>query len=114
MAIDKFVNRHIGPRDKDISEMLAVIGVSSLEELIDQTVPSNIRLGNRLICPMFDRARILSQDPSSCSKNKVFNTYIGMGWYDTITPAVICAIFLRTLHGTPLIRLIRQRFHREG
>lgn len=44
MAIDKFVSRHIGPREDDIKEMLKVIGVQSLDELIDQTVPANIRL----------------------------------------------------------------------
>src|SRR5665647_1130019 len=90
MAIDKFVTRHIGPREKDIQEMLAVIGVASLDELIDQTVPSNIRLEKPLNLPngLTEREyyrRILHL----ASKNKVFNTYIGMGWYDTITPAVI-------------------------
>ncbi len=90
MAIDKFVNRHIGPRGKEISEMLEVIGVSSLDELIDQTVPSNIRLEKALNLPngLTEREyyrRILNL----AAKNKVFNTYIGMGWYDTITPAVI-------------------------
>ena len=44
MAIDKFVSRHIGPRENDIQEMLEVIGVKSLDELIDQTIPANIRL----------------------------------------------------------------------
>ena len=90
MAIDKFVTRHIGPREKDIEDMLAIIGVSSLDELIDQTVPTNIRLEKPLSLPngLTEREyyrRILHL----ASKNKVFNTYIGMGWYDTITPAVI-------------------------
>ena len=90
MANDKFVTRHIGPREKDIRAMLDVIGVSSLEELINQTVPSNIRLEKPLNLPngLTEREyyrRILHL----ASKNKVFNTYIGMGWYDTITPAVI-------------------------
>jgi len=90
MAIDKFVTRHIGPREKDIQEMLATLGVSSLDELIDQTVPANIRLEKPLNLPngLTEREyyrRILHL----ASRNKVFNTYIGMGWYDTITPAVI-------------------------
>jgi glycine dehydrogenase len=90
MATDKFVNRHIGPRGKEISEMLEVIGVTSLDELIDQTVPANIRLEKPLNLPngLSEREyyrRILNL----AAKNKVFNTYIGMGWYDTITPAVI-------------------------
>lgn len=90
MAIDKFVSRHIGPRENDIKEMLKVIGVKSLDELIDQTVPANIRLEKPLNLPngltereYFRRILKIAQ------KNKVFNTYIGMGWYDTITPAVI-------------------------
>jgi glycine dehydrogenase len=90
MAIDKFVSRHIGPREDDIKEMLKVIGVASLDELIDQTVPANIRLEKPLNLPdgltereYFRKILKLAQ------KNKVFNTYIGMGWYDTITPAVI-------------------------
>jgi glycine dehydrogenase len=90
MAIDKFVSRHIGPREDDIQEMLKVIGVQSLDELIDQTVPANIRLEKPLNLPdgltereYFRKILKLAQ------KNKVFNTYIGMGWYDTITPAVI-------------------------
>ncbi len=90
MAIDEFVNRHIGPRAKEIKDMLEVIGVSSVDELIDQTVPANIRLEKGLNLPngLTEREyyrRILHL----ASKNKVFNTYIGMGWYDTITPAVI-------------------------
>jgi glycine dehydrogenase len=67
-----------------------VIGVQSLDELIDQTVPANIRLEKPLNLPdgltereYFRKILKLAQ------KNKVFNTYIGMGWYDTITPAVI-------------------------
>ncbi len=90
MATDKFVNRHIGPREKEIREMLDVIGVRSLDELIDQTIPSNIRserplnLANGLTEREYYR-KILKL----AKKNKVFNTYIGMGWYDTITPAVI-------------------------
>jgi glycine dehydrogenase len=90
MAIDKFVNRHIGPSKDDIAEMLDIIGVESIDQLIEQTVPSNIRVKDPLNLPngLTEREyyrRILN----IASKNKVFNTYIGMGWYDTITPAVI-------------------------
>ena len=90
MAIDKFVGRHIGPRVEDIQEMLKVIGVQSLDELIDQTVPSNIRLEKPLNLPNgLTEREYYRKILKLAKKNKVFNTYIGMGWYDTITPAVI-------------------------
>jgi glycine dehydrogenase len=90
MAIDKFVSRHIGPRENDIQEMLKVIGVRSLDELIDQTVPANIRLAKPLNLPNgLTEREYFRKILKIAQKNKVFNTYIGMGWYDTITPAVI-------------------------
>jgi glycine dehydrogenase len=90
MAIDKFVSRHIGPREDDIKEMLKVIGVQSLDELIDQTVPANIRLKKPLdLSNGLTEREYYRKILSIAKKNKVFNTYIGMGWYDTITPAVI-------------------------
>ncbi|MEI7523050.1 MAG: aminomethyl-transferring glycine dehydrogenase [Mariniphaga sp.] len=90
MAIDKFVSRHIGPREEDIQEMLKVIGVATLDELIDQTVPANIRLANPLNLPNgLTEREYYRKIMKLAKKNKVFNTYIGMGWYDTITPSVI-------------------------
>lgn len=90
MAIDKFVSRHIGPREDDIAEMLKVIGVKSLDELIDQTVPANIRLEKPLnLSNGLTEREYFRKILKIAQKNKVFNTYIGMGWYDTITPAVI-------------------------
>jgi glycine dehydrogenase len=90
MAIDKFVSRHIGPREDDIKEMLKVVGVQSLDELIDQTVPANIRLKKPLnLSNGLTEREYYRKILKLAKKNKVFNTYIGMGWYDTITPAVI-------------------------
>ena len=90
MAIDKFVSRHIGPREDDIKEMLKVIGVKSLDELIDQTIPANIRLKKPLnLSNGLTEREYFRKILKIAQKNKVFNTYIGMGWYDTITPAVI-------------------------
>ncbi len=48
MGVDKFLNRHIGPRDTDVKEMLDTCGVSSIEQLIEETIPSKIRLKNEL------------------------------------------------------------------
>ncbi len=90
MLIDKFVNRHIGPRDHEIGTMLSKIGVSSLDELIGQIVPENIRLKQPLkISDGISERKYYRKILELASKNKVFNTYIGMGYYDTITPAVI-------------------------
>ncbi|MDR1860560.1 MAG: aminomethyl-transferring glycine dehydrogenase [Bacteroidales bacterium] len=90
MANDKFVTRHIGPRESDLKEMLDRIGVASLDELIEQTVPANIRLESplRLEDGLTER-QYYRKILALAQKNRVFNTYIGMGYYDTITPAVI-------------------------
>lgn len=90
MVNDKFALRHIGPRKKDIETMLQKIGVDSINELIDQTVPENIRLKKPLkIGEGLSERKYYRRILDLASKNKVFNTYIGMGYYDTITPAVI-------------------------
>ena len=90
MGSDKFVARHIGPRNEEIQMMLDKIGVSSLNELIDQTVPANIRLEKPLqLASGLTERQYYRRILDLAKKNKVFNTYIGMGYYDTITPAVI-------------------------
>ncbi len=90
MATDMFVSRHIGPRDHEIKTMLSTLGVSTLDELIDQTVPSTIRLNNELrIDGGLTERQYYRKILKIASKNKVYNTYIGMGYYDTVTPAVI-------------------------
>ena len=87
---DRFVNRHIGPDETEIKEMLEVIGVSSLDELIDQTVPAHIRNNNELNLdePLseFDFIKGLKE---TASRNKIFKSYIGMGYYPSVTPPVI-------------------------
>jgi glycine dehydrogenase len=90
MLIDRFVNRHIGPRDHEIDSMLSRIGVSTLDELISQTVPDNIRLKEPLsLGEGISERKYYRKILELASRNKVYNTYIGMGYYDTITPAVI-------------------------
>ncbi|WP_179415618.1 aminomethyl-transferring glycine dehydrogenase [Mucilaginibacter sp. E4BP6] len=87
---EKFQSRHIAPNQADTAKMLKTIGVSSLNELIDQTVPAGIRLKNPLNLPAakseFDYLNTLKQ---TASKNKVFKSYIGQGYYDVIVPGVI-------------------------
>ncbi len=90
MATDKFVARHIGPRDHEVGEMLNTIGVETMEALIEETVPSNIRLKEPLrLAKGLTERQYFRKILDIAGKNKVYNTYIGMGYYDTITPAVI-------------------------
>ncbi len=87
---DKFVNRHIGPNDEEIKEMLEVIGISSLEELIEQTIPSQIRLSESpALGEPLTEYQFLEGLREIAKKNQVFKPYIGMGYNHTITPAVI-------------------------
>jgi glycine dehydrogenase len=90
MAHDRFVNRHLGPRALEINEMLEFVGASSMDELMEQTVPSNIRLKEPLkLREGLTERQYFREILKLASKNKVYNTYIGMGYYDTITPAVV-------------------------
>jgi len=90
MATDKFIYRHNGPRETEIPAMLKKIGVSSLDELIGQTIPASIRLKKSLnLSPALTERKYFRRILEIASKNKVFDSYIGLGYYDTITPAVI-------------------------
>jgi glycine dehydrogenase len=90
MSLDRFVHRHIGPRKEDVSSMLEVIGVSSLEELLDKTIPGSIRLQKDLELPQgLSEYHYFKNIKKIAAKNKVFKSYIGMGYYNTIFPAVI-------------------------
>ena len=90
MDTTKFVNRHVGIADEEIPGMLKTIGVNSLDELIDQTIPANIRLKEPLNLPEAMTEREFAEHIAElASKNEVFTSYIGMGWYDTICPAPI-------------------------
>ena len=87
---DHFVSRHLGPNQDETHDMLKAIGVSSLEELIDQTVPKQIRLTKKLKLPAaISEREILNEVRNIASKNEVFKSYIGMGYYGCITPTVI-------------------------
>ncbi len=87
---DKFINRHIGPNQAEIKKMLDLLGIENLEEFINKTVPAAIRLQNPLkLAPAQSEYAALSQLKSIASKNQIFRSYIGMGYYDTITPPVI-------------------------
>jgi glycine dehydrogenase len=87
---DDFVARHIGPRPDDLSTMLSVIGVGSLDELIDETVPPAIRLDEPLSLPgPRTESDVLAELRGLASQNHTVTSLIGMGYYGTITPPVI-------------------------
>lgn len=95
---EKFESRHIAPDSEATAQMLSQIGVNSLDDLIQQTVPEQIRLKEPLRLPNpkseFDYLNDLKQ---AASKNKVFRSFIGKGYYDNITPPVI----LRNIFENP-------------
>ncbi|MBD2515358.1 aminomethyl-transferring glycine dehydrogenase [Nostoc sp. FACHB-973] len=88
--LSSFAPRHIGPNSDDIEQMLGVLGFSSLDALIDQTVPQAIRLKQPLKLPEAESEyAALALLKKVAGKNQVFRSYIGMGYYESITPPVI-------------------------
>src|SRR5215204_2700690 len=87
---DTFIRRHIGPGPEEIQQMLEAIGCDSLEQLVEQTVPASIRLNRPLnLGEPRGEHELLNELKAIASKNKVLRSYIGMGYYDTITPPAI-------------------------
>ncbi|HUK36548.1 MAG TPA: hypothetical protein VLV86_21680, partial [Vicinamibacterales bacterium] len=85
-----FAARHIGPSAAECRAMLDVIGVPSLDALIDQAIPSGIRLTTPLDLPDgVSEHRYLRDLHGAASRNQVFKSYIGLGYYDCVTPSVI-------------------------
>ena len=90
MKTDAFALRHLGPRESDLNHMFTTIGVESLDQLIYETIPSDIRLKNELNldAPMTEY-EFLTHIQDLGKKNKVFKSYIGLGYHPAIVPAVI-------------------------
>lgn len=94
----EFESRHIGPREQDTREMLQTIGVSGLEELIQQTIPASIRVQKEPVIPApLTEYAYLQLMKEIGAKNQVFTNFIGQGYYGTITPSVI----LRNIFENP-------------
>lgn len=90
MAFDLFVDRHIGPREEEVQKMLEKCGVSSMEDLIDKTIPETIRLPEPLsLNDGISEYEYLGKIRELASRNKLYKTYIGQGYYNTILPSVI-------------------------
>jgi glycine dehydrogenase len=94
----EFSRRHIGPNERDTQTMLKTIGVNSLDELISRTVPSSIRLKKNLNLPAaISEFEYLQEIKAIAANNKVYRSYIGQGYFNTITPSVI----LRNIFENP-------------
>ena len=86
----EFAHRHIGVNEADTKAMLETIGVDSVATLIDRTIPKDIRLQSPLPLPAaISEFEYLQELKQTAAKNKLFKTYIGQGYYNTITPSVI-------------------------
>jgi glycine dehydrogenase len=90
MKTDSFVLRHVGPRENEINDMIKTIGVSSVDELINKTIPADIRLANDLNLPKaMSEYEYMTHIQELANKNKLFKNYIGLGYHPTILPGVI-------------------------
>jgi len=86
----EFQARHIAPNAEHTAQMLKTVGVDSLEQLIQETVPANIRRKDGMnIPPALSEHEMLQQLRKMADKNKVYKSYLGMGYYDVIVPGVI-------------------------
>jgi glycine dehydrogenase len=87
---DQFSTRHIGPTDEEINQLLNEIGIQSLDQLVDETIPENIRFRKKLkLSEPLTEYEFIQHIKEIASKNKVYRSYIGLGYYGTITPSVI-------------------------
>jgi glycine dehydrogenase len=85
-----FVHRHVGPGEREIAEMLKSLGVASLEALVGETVPGAIRLGRPLDLPApLSEEQALAELREKAESNRVLRSFIGMGYHDCHTPAVV-------------------------
>ena len=90
MQQDDFSLRHIGPSESDTKKMLSSLEVESIEELLTQTIPQEIRLKSPLSLPKgISENKFLNELRALSDENKLFETYIGLGYHPTVTPAVI-------------------------
>ena len=88
--LDQFQARHMGSQGSDKQKMLEKVGFSNLEELLDSAVPKSIRLPQKLVMDKaMSESEALAELKGIMSKNKVLKSFIGMGYYEVLTPHVI-------------------------
>lgn len=86
----EFIQRHIGPDETQAQEMLRDLGLKTIDELIDKTVPKSIRTQKKLnISPAQSEYQTIQELKKLATENKIHSTYIGQGFHDTVTPSVI-------------------------
>ena len=86
----EFLARHLGPREQEVTEMLKIIGVRSIDELIEQTIPDSIRIKQQVqMEPAKTEFEMLKELREIAKKNVVLQSYLGQGYYNCITPSVI-------------------------
>jgi len=87
---DKFVNRHIGSINDDVEAMLSSLGLKNLDELIEKTIPAQIRNDKQIDnSEGMSEFEYLNYITNIAKKNKVYRSYIGLGYYSTIVPSPI-------------------------
>jgi len=90
MQTNSFIYRHLGPRQNEVKEMLQTIGVDSMEQLIFETIPDNIRLKEPMKLPeAMTELEFMQHIQELANKNKIFRSFIGLGYYNTTMPGVI-------------------------
>ena len=90
MNTNSFLLRHIGPKEEDVKSMLATIGLNSIDELIDQTIPADILLNENLnLSKALSEQEFLAHIKELAHKNKQYKSYIGLGYHPTVLPSVI-------------------------
>ena len=111
MKTDLLADRHIGIQEEDLPVMLEKIGVKSLDELINKTIPSKIRLKEPLplAAPMTER-EFAEHITELASQNKIYTSYIGM---TVLLRRSFNAMYSRILCGTPRTLLIKPKFHKD-
>jgi glycine dehydrogenase len=89
-TFDRFVRRHVGPSQADLGEMLTAVGAASLAALADEAIPASIRLAAPLDLPAAESEyQYLNRLTSIARRNRVFRSFIGLGYHDTVTPSVV-------------------------
>ena len=115
MKTDLLASRHIGINEQDTAVMLRKIGVESLDELIDKTIPANIRLKEPLaLTSPLTEYEFGKHIATLAGKNKLYTTYIGLGWYIRLLLPSFSGMYSRIRCGTPLILLIRRKFRKDA
>ena len=90
MNTESFALRHIGIREEDLKKMFEIVGVSSLDELVEQTIPADILLKDGLSLPeAMSEPEFLSLIENLSEKNRKFKSYIGLGYHESVVPSVI-------------------------